>query len=247
MTRTVVSHESGVPKMKRIGIIGGLGQWATLDIIERILKISADRIPQYGNRGYPPIDIRMMNRAPMLLNDDGTFPDVVAPSPELLEATRFVGKNADFIILLAHTPHLFAKQIEEIAKKPLLSIIDVTINEVTRKGSKRVGIIAIGLTLDKRVYQNPLEERRIETVVLPKELSDRLDENEVWAIQEGANAEEVRDVGLSAVTYLREQNVDGIILACTELPILLGQTANDPDIINPSQLLAEAAVTKALG
>lgn len=246
MARTVVTHETAVPKMKRIGIIGGLGQWATLDIIKRILDVSAARIPQYGNRGYPPMDIRMVNRAPMLLNEDGTFPDVIEPAPELSDAARFIGKDADFIILLAHTPHLFAKQIEETAKKPFLSIIDVTINEILRRGCKRVGIIAIGLTLDRRMYQNPLEEKGIETVVIPKELSDTLDEKGIWAIQEGASTEDIGDIGLRTITYLREQNVDGIILACTELPILLGSTANDPDIINPSQILAEAAVTKAL-
>ena len=246
MERRIAKHESEVPQMKRIGVIGGFGQWATLDVMERILKESVVRVPQYGNRGYPPMDIRMCNRAPMLLNEDGSFPDMLEPSPELLDAARFVGANAAFVILLANTPHLFAKQVEEAAGKPLLSIVDVTVNEAVRRNYRRVGVMAIGVTVKKRLYQDPLEERGIESVTLPKELSDRLDDEGVYPIQEGANPEEVSDIAFKVVEYLRGQKVDGIILGCTEIPILLGKTSTDSDILNPSQLLAKAAVKRAL-
>lgn len=246
MKRKVVEHESKVPEMKRIGIIGGFGQWATLDVIERMLKASAIRVPQYGNRGYPPFDLRMVNRAPMLLNKDGSFPDVLEPSPELLEAAKFVGENSDFLILPSNTPHLFAKDIEKAAGKPLLSMVDLTVNEVKRRACKRVGVLAIGLTLEKRLYQEPLESEGVRAVVIPKELSDKLDKEGVYPLQEGASAKDVSAVAHEAVSYLRNQNVDGIILGCSELPILLGKGADDSDIINPSQLLAEAAVKKDL-
>lgn len=240
------SNESEVPQMKRVGIIGGFGQWATLDVMDRMLRASAARVPQYGNRGYPPMDIRMCNHAPMLLNEDGSFPDILEPSSELLEAAKFVGTNSDFVILLANTPHLFARQVEKAAGKPLLSIVDVTVDEAVRRNYRRVGIMAIGVTVEKRLYQDPLEERGIESVVLPKELSDKLDDEGVYPIQEGARPEEVSNIAYKALEYLREQTVDGIILGCTEIPILLGKTTDDPDILNPSQLLAEAAVEHAL-
>ena len=97
--RIQVQHESKVPVMRRIGIIGGFGQWATQDIVNRILKASVVRVPQYGNRGYPPMDIRIVNQAPMKLNPDGSFPDELEPDPSLLEAARFVGTHSDFLIL----------------------------------------------------------------------------------------------------------------------------------------------------
>lgn len=245
--RKVAKHESEVPSMKRIGIIGGLGQWATLDIIERLMRASVLRVPQYGNRGYPPLNLRMLNRAPMLLNDDGSFPDVLKPSPELLEAAKFVGVNADFLIMPSNTPHLFAKEIEAAAGKPLLSMVDVTIEEVERRACKRVGVLAIGVTLKERLYQDPLEAKKVKSVGIPEELSRKLDEEGVWPLQEGAKARNVSAPAHEAVAYLREQKVDGIIIGCTEIPLLLGGVADDSDIINPSQLLAEAAVKKALG
>lgn len=247
MAREVVGHELEVPSMKRIGVIGGFGQWSTLDTLQRILKVSSLTVPQYGNRGYPPLDVRMVNRAPMKLNEDGSFPETLEPSPELLEAARFVGQHSDFLILPANTPHLFTREIEEAAGKSLLSIVDVTIEEVVRRKCKRVGVIAIGLTLDKRLYQKPLEEKGVGSVVLPKELSEILDNEGIYPIEEGANANDVGPVAHEVVEYLRKQKVDAIILGCTEVPILLGKAAEEPDIINPSQLLAEAAVKMSLG
>lgn len=246
MERITANHESEVPQMKRIGVIGGFGQWSTLDVLDRVLKASVARVPQYGNRGYPPIDVRMVNRAPMLLNADGSLPDTLEPSPELLEAAQYVGMNTDFVILPANTPHLFARQIEKSAGKPSLSIVDVTVDEAVRRGYKRIGVMAIGPTIEKRLYQDPLEVKGIESVVLTKELSDRLDKEGIYQIEEGARPEEVSDIAFKAVEYLRGQKVDGIILGCTEIPILLEKSSDDPDILNPSQLLAEAAIERAL-
>ena len=246
MERRVVEHESEVPELKRIGVIGGFGQWATLDVIDRILKVSVTHVPQYGNRGYPPMDIRMCNHAPMLLNEDGSFPEVLEPSTELLDAARFVGTNSDFVILLSNTPHLFTKQVEEAARKPLLSIVDITVDEAVRRNCRRVGVIAIGPTLDKRLYQDPLESKGIESVALPKNLSERLDEEGIYPLQEGAKPQTVGRVAYDAVGYFSRQKVDGIILGCTEIPILLGGYGESSFILNPSQLLAEAAVERAL-
>lgn len=247
MKRVVAKHESEVPSMKRIGVIGGMGQWATIDVLDRILKVSVSHVSQYGNRGYPPIDLRMLNRAPMLLNTDGSFPDVLEPSPELLEAARFVGANSNFLIMPSNTPHLFAKDIEKSAGKPLLSIVDVTVDEIKRRGYKRVGVLAIGLTLKKRLYHDPLDVMKVEMMVIPEDLSSELDEKGVWPLQEGEDPKEVSNFAHNVISYLRKKKVEGIILGCSEIPILLGDAASEADIINPSQLLAEAAVKKSLG
>ena len=109
MKREIAAHESEVPQMKRIGIIGGFGQWATLDVIERICRYTADHLPQYGNRGYPPMDVRFMNKAPMLLNSDGSYPGELTPSPEFLEAGEMLNKEfarRAAMILKSRAPHL---------------------------------------------------------------------------------------------------------------------------------------------
>lgn len=241
-----VNNQSKVPQMKRVGVIGGLGQWATIDILNRIFRFSADSVPQYGNRGYPQMDVHMINKAPMLLNPDCSFPEKLEPEPQFLEAARLAGKNSDFVIITANTPHLFAKEVEREAGKPLLSIVDVTINEVKRRGYKRVGVTAIGLTLEKELFQKPLREIGVESVVLPDNLIQRLEDEGIYLLQEGEDPKKLSKIAEEAINHLRKQKVDGLILGCTEIPVLLDEKANEPDIINPSQLLAEAVVRKAL-
>ena len=63
---------------------------------------------------------------------------------------------------------------------------------------------------------------------------------------EGRDDEDDRAIILEAIQELRNKKVDGIIPGCTEIPLLLGKEMNADDLINPAQLLAEAAVKYAL-
>jgi len=248
MKRIIANHESEVPQMKRIGVIGGMGQWATMDVIERILKASVNYpIAQYGNRGYPPMDIRMVNKAPMILNSDGSYPEKLEPSEALLEAAEYVGEKSDFIIVTSNTAHIFQEQIEKTSNKPLLSLIDVAVEEAVKRNYKKVGIMAIGVTIRESLFQQPLGKNGIESVLLSEKISKALEDEGIYPVQEGAKiSEELARPALIALNSLRDQGVDGIILGCTEIPILLGDVANDSDVINPSQLIAEKAIKEAL-
>lgn len=240
-------HESEVPKMRRIGIIGGLSQWATMDFLHRLFQVPiALEIPQYGNRGYPPVDIRFMNKAPMLLNPDGSYPDVLQPSAELLEAAQFVGKNADLIVVTSNTAHLFSKEIEEASGKLLLSFVDSAVAEVKKRGYKRVGLLAIGVTLKEGLFQQAFQKHNISTIILPPEFEKKLEDEAIYPVQEGEDPQLFGGVVRDAVQFFRDQKTDGIVLGCTELPILLKDDFSEGDIINPSQLVAEAAVKWAL-
>ncbi len=247
MTGEKIVHaksEAEVPAMKTIGILGGMGQWATMDIVDRILKYSAKRNPQWGNRGYPPMVIQMINSSNLLLNPDGSVIEPPQPAPELFSMAKFVGANADILIMPSNTPHLFIKEVEKAAGKLLISLVDVAIAEVVRRQAKKVGVLAIGPTVRGKLYQKPLADLGIKSVTLPEELSKKLDDEAIYMVQEGENPQDFSGPPQEAVDYLKTQNVDTVILGCTEIPLLLED--NDPLVINPSQLLAEAAVEAAL-
>lgn len=160
MNRVIANHESEVPSFKRIGIIGGMGQWATLDIIKNILEASVNYpVAQYGNRGYPAMDVLMVNEAPMILNPDGSYPERLEPSITLLEAAEHVGKNSDFIITTSNTAHIFSEQIEKSSSKTFLSMIDVSVEEAAERGCKKVAIIAIGVTIRAAFPETTIRKR----------------------------------------------------------------------------------------
>lgn len=232
--------------MKTIGILGGLGPQATMDLERRIHKVSQQLIKQFVNRGYPPLIVHFFRDAPMVLDEQGNVPAVLEPHPGLLAAATHLGQAADFLIIASNTPHFFVRQIEEAAGKPVLSIVDVVIEEVKRRQPKKVGILAIGATLQHRLYQNPLDELGIAWETIPDEMSSRLDDS-IYALMEG-KTEGDRDNAVSdAVIHLREtKRADVIIFGCTELPLLYGSTVDYEGDINPAALLAEAAVRHAI-
>lgn len=186
-----------------------------------------------------------VRKPPMVLNQDGSFPLILEPSPELLAAAKKIATVADFIVIPSNTPHLFQNQIESASGLKVLSIVDVTIEEIKKRKPKNVGVLAVGVTLREKLYQDRLDDLEIAWETIDDDLVEKLDES-IKALMEGHADEKARKVVLGAVELLRSKGVDGIILGCTELPLLLGKYSQAPDLINPAELLAQAAVRKAI-
>ena len=125
---------------------------------------------------------------------------------------------------------------------PILSIIDLTVAEVQRRGWRKVGVLGMG---GPRAYAGRLGQLGIAVESIGADLQEQLDRS-ILAVQEGAAGPGARMVGREAMAALRRQAVDGIVLGCTELPFLLDYDVADPSVIDPMQLLAEAAVREAM-
>ncbi len=213
-----------------------------MDFEARLHRAAQHLIPQQGNSGYPPMVV-YYHRFPAACVDEQGVPLLpLKPDPRLLEAAAKLGAWADFLVIPANFPHVFHKEIEQAAGKPLLSIIDATLSEVKRRQLKRVGVLGFGKPM---IYLKPLRELGIAAETLSDDLIHQLDQ-QIAALVEGRTTPEGRTIAKEAVELLRLSQAQGIILGCTEIPLLLGNEATAPDLINPAQLLAEAAVKYAL-
>lgn len=232
-------------KLKTIGVIGGLGPQATIDFESQIHLASQKLIPQFENQGYPPMLTYFIRHQPMMLNEDGTIPEILKPHPHLLDVAKMLARNVDFLVIPSNTPHIFIDEIEQATGKKVLNMISVTIAEVKKRDPKRVGILAIGHTFRSGLYQKPLEEMGIQYEGVSDEILERLNKA-IFAVMEGRNNKDDTASAMKAVSYLRQKNSDVIILGCSELPLLLNNETTAPDLINPTQLLAEAAIREAI-
>ena len=231
--------------MKTIGVLAGLAApQATLDFESAIHRISTKLIPSHFTTGYPPMIVIHFREVPFKM-EDGSFVFPVEPNPNLLATAKTLGKNCDFWVMVANAPHIFRESLEKASGKKFLSMIDVTIEEVRKRRLEKVGIIAIGLALKDRLFQTPLDELGIQLEIIPDDLADDIDKS-VFKVMEGEDPRRLKKPAIDAVKYLRGRNTDGIILGCTEVPLLLGNKVEEKDLINPSQLLAEAAVKFAI-
>lgn len=227
--------------MKTIGILGGISPQATMDFERRIHRVSQRLIPQHGNSGYPPLLVYYHRRPPVLTEDgiNAIFP--LQPDPDLLAAARWLGSKADFLVITANGAHVLQAAIEQASGLKVLSMSEQTLTEVKKRGWKRVGVLGFP-SADVPVYTEPLGQMGLSYEVIGAELQTRL-ASDIIALMEGRATE---DAAMDAVTALRQKEVDGIILGCTEIPLLLGEKADRADLINPLELLAEAAVRAAL-
>jgi aspartate racemase len=230
--------------MKTIGILGGLGPQATIDFELRLHRVAQRLIPQRGNRGYPPLVSWFFREPPVLLPADGLrHPERPPLNPRLLEAARALGGHVDLLVIPSNGVHLWQSEIEAAAGRPVVSMVEAVTDEVRRRGYRRVGLV------DFRpaawgVYPPALEGLCVGWLELPEPVRYDL-EGVMQAVGEGRNGPEEHAVVQAAIARLRGQDTDGIILACTEFPLAL-TAAPAADTINPSELLAEAAIRAAL-
>jgi aspartate racemase len=180
--------------------------------------------------------------APVLLTDEGTPHLPLRPDPRLFEAAKRLGGLADFLVIPSNATHLFQAEIEQAAGCQVLSMIEATLAEVRRRQWQRVGVLGFG---DPVVYTRPLGQMGIVCETMEAGSRAALD-GAIFRLMEGRDDAESVAVAREAVATLRARGVEGVILGCTEIPLLLRETADAADLINPAQLLAEAAVRAAL-
>jgi aspartate racemase len=220
--------------MKTIGVLGGLGPQATMDFEQRVHQIAQQLLPPHANSGYPPMIVHYCRHPPVLLDSVGYPQMPIQPDPRLLAAARTLGQLADFLVVTSNGVHIMQSALEEAAGRPFLSMIEATLAEVARRGWQRIGVLAYRTP---QVYAQPLEQRGRQWESIDAELQIPLDAA-IMAVMEGR-------MDAQAIELARRA-VDGIILGCTELPILLRDDLAAPDLLNPTALLAEAAVRYAI-
>jgi aspartate racemase len=228
--------------VKTIGVLGGLGPQATMDFESRLHRAAQRVVPPNGNGGYPPMVVYYYRFVPFITNDDGSRVLPLRPDPRLVDAAAKIGGMADFVVITSNFLHTFRAEIEQAAGCEVLSMIDITLTEVRLRGWERVGVLGFG---DPLVYTAPLEAMGLASETIAGGLRTTLD-GAIHKVMEGREDEDGLRTACEAVAELRARPVDGIVLGCTEIPLLLGDEAVADDLLNPVQLLSNAAVKHAL-
>jgi aspartate racemase len=229
--------------MKRMGVLGGISPQATIDFEARVHRVSQRLVPQEWNRGYPPMVVWYHRRLPVRVGDDGAMLVPRQIDPQLVEAAAWLGRVTDFLVIPCNTAHIGLREITEAAGCPVLSMIDVTLEEIARRRLTRVGVL--GFSAASPLYLDPLRERGVRSETIDSTAQSRLDAA-IRAVMEGREGKPEFEAALDVVATLRSRSVEGTVLGCTEIPLLLPDGGEAADLINPAALLAEAAVRHAL-
>ena len=230
--------------MKTIGVLGGISAQATMDFEARVHRVSQQLIPQDRTRGYPPMVVWYHRRLPVKVDGAGRPIEPREVDPELVEAAARLGRSVDFVVIPCNAAHVGLAAIAAAAGRPVVSMVGLALDEVARRGWRAVGVL--GFAAAPALYLEPLRARGIRCETIDAAPQARLDAG-LTAVMEGREGPVETEAARAAVETLRGRGVDGVILGCTEIPLLLGEEADAKDLVSPLALLAEEAVRLAIG
>ena len=210
---------------------------------ERMVHLAAQKVlPQHANEGYPPLVTVYMRHAPVQVGDDGKPTAPLTLDGRVLDAAQKLGAWADLIAIPSNTPHFFLDQIAEAAQCTIVNMADVTVAEIQRRDTDRVGLIGLGVP---KIYSERLGEIGIDPLIASDEGRRKLDDA-IIRLMEGKEGDQERSDARATLQEVRDQKAEVTILGCTEIPLLLGDNALADDLVSPAALLAEEVVRRAI-
>ena len=229
--------------MKVIGLIGGMSWNSTLEYYRIINESFARRL---GGLHSAPLalynlDFDEIQRA----QHEGRWDDITRILVDAGDAVKRAG--ADFLVICTNTMHKVADDVEEKVGLPLLHIADVTGDAIKERGLHRIGLLGTRFVMTEPFYQERLRDRfAIELLVPGEDDIDTIHQIIYNELCEGKIKASSRRVCADIISRLVNEGAEGIVLGCTELPLLIQPGDIHAPIFDTTRLHAEAAVNLAL-
>ena len=228
---------------KTIGVLGGMGPWATLDFFEKILRLTPAKTDQEHLRVIIDNNPKIPDRSPAIA---GTGED---PTPALVAGARILQQaGADVIVIPCNTAHYFYERVQNAVSIPVLHIME----EVAATAREEVptarvlGILATAAAVSSGLYARACARRGIE-VVNPDPSGQQVVNRAIYAVKGGQMGPEIT-AGLKKIADgLVGRGAQALVLGCTELPFVLKPQDVRVPLLDSNQILARAAVRFATG
>ena len=228
--------------MKTIGLIGGTGWTSTTDYY-RLINQETNRLLGGLNSArcilysFNYADINECN-----LRDDheGVYRYVLDAAQKLKYA------SADFLVLCANTLHQYVDRLNDEIKLPIVHIADASAAEIKRKGISTIGLLGTRFTMEMDFYTKKLSEAGITSLVPDKPGRNYIHSIIMDELLKENIREESRKHFLEIIGSLETRGAQGIVLGCTEIPLLIKQEHTHLPVFNTLELHAKAAVEYAL-
>lgn len=223
--------------------MGGLSPESTTVYYEHIVREYRRR---FGDHSYPEIVIYSVNFQRFIdwMRDERW--DLVAEG--LAEAVERLGRaGADFALIASNTVHIVFDEVQRRSTIPLVSIIDATAEAIEREGLRRVGLLGTLFTMTRDFYREGLARRGIEVVTPSREDMELVDRVIFEELVNGVLKPESKKEFLRIIGELERMGARGVILGCTEIPLLVSQEDVSIKLFDTARIHAEKALELALG
>jgi aspartate racemase len=227
--------------MKKIGIVGGLGPESTLDYYRGIIDAFK---PTYETLGFPEIAVESVDlRSFTEQAQGGEWDRIAAMLIDRFEILRRGG--ADFGAIASNTPHRVFDQVQKGTTLPLLSIVEATRDHALQLGAAKLCLLGTGFTMRSDFFQRTFRKAGIEVIVPNQEEIKYIQDKIFSEIEFGIIKEDTRAGFLRILRRIEtEQQIEGVILGCTELPMLLKPEDFSPHYIDTTAIHIAAIVDR---
>jgi aspartate racemase len=238
------AHASPHPRLT-IGILGGMGPAATVDLFDRIVKATPAR------RDQDHIPIVIVNNPAVPDRSEAILHGGDDPRPVMVEGLRrLAGMGADFAVIACNTAHYYLPDLRAQGGLPIVDMISETAQAIRRRSSvERVGIMATSGTLAVGLYQQALLAEGLSPVEPTEdEIAQMMDA--IYGedgVKTAGVTESARRQFCEVGQKLIDRGAQVLILGCTEIPLVLKDGNLPVPLIASNQVLAEAAVRLAIG
>jgi len=220
-----------------LGIVGGFGPETTAEFFSKVLALS--KIKKFRPK------IIIVNAAVSeLLEKQGIKEDVRPLLPVVADCIhRLNAADADFIVIPCNTLHLLIDELRALSKKPILSIVDVAVSELKNKCVSNVGLLGTTTTIKSCMFQNAFAKAGIDTLIPTENEQNMILSAIENVLQTGiAQKSDVTKVK-QVIKNLKERGVQCILLACTDLQLLV---SGEECVFDTLDLLAKASVNNLI-
>jgi aspartate racemase len=229
--------------MKILGLIGGISWVSTIDYYQLINEgINA----KLGGLNFSQCIIYSFNYADIKKNNDAN--DWDSTLRMITDASRHLkNAGAEAIVLCANTMHVIAEKLEQKLGLPVIHIASATATAIKNRNVTKVGLLGTKFTMELDFFRDKLTQQGIEAIIPGNDDRDFIHYTIFEELGRGIINDDTRQRYLSIIEQLIAQGAEGIILGCTEIPLLIKPEDVQVPVFDTARIHAAAAVEFALG
>jgi aspartate racemase len=227
---------------KVVGILGGMGPEATVDLMSRVIRATSARDDIDHIRMLVDNNPKVPSRIRALIEKNGESP------LECLQdmARRLESWGVDFLAIPCNTAHYYHRGVQKAVRIPLLDMIDLSVNFMTAQipDLKTVGLLASSAVFDLGLYEQRFADAGVSLMAMYSDDQEKV-MTAIRKIKTSSYGPEVVIMIQEVADKLARHGAQALLVACTEISIIGGQITPAVRMFDASQILAEAIVREA--
>jgi aspartate racemase len=228
--------------MKTIGFIGGLTWLSSMDYYRLLNQLTQQKLGGVSSCKLLmySVDFAEIKELTVAGNWDG-IAVIICNIAQKLELA-----GADCILIGANTMHHIAAKVQASVSIPLIHIAEVTATEISLQGLTKVALLGTKYTMQLDFYKNKLAEKHITTIIPNLEDIEYINDTIYNEMSKGIFLPERKVRFIQIINSLQQQGAQGIVLGCTEIPILIKQSDISIPVFDTTLIHVQAAIAFSL-